>query len=63
MASVTAVIRIADAERFRLFLWELREVADRMRVEACPHAEALERAVDRFIEGGDDDRPVEPEPW
>ena len=50
-------VRIADAERFRLFVWELRMLADRMRVMANPEAEALERLVDRFSDGGDDDRP------
>ena len=61
MPEVMAIIRIRDAERFRLFLWELQQIADKMRVEACPHASALARAVDRFVDGGDDDRPEESE--
>jgi hypothetical protein len=54
---VTMTLRIADSERYRLFCWELTMLVDRMRVEASPHAEALERLVDRFTDGGDNDRP------
>jgi hypothetical protein len=43
-------IRIADVEEFRLFVWELRTLADEMRVVADPFAERLERAVDRFTD-------------
>jgi len=60
VAKVIAIVRIADAERFRLFLWELRQIADKMRVEACPHGEALEHAVDRFMAGERGDQPEEP---
>ena len=53
---ITMTLRVADIDRFRLLVWELRMLADRMRVEASPHAEALERIVDRFADGGDDER-------
>ena len=56
MAKVTATVYIGDAEQFRLFLWELRELADKMRVEACPHGDALAHAVDRFVDGQHSDR-------
>ena len=56
MADLTLTVRVADLDRWRLFIWEMRMLADAMRVEACPHAEALERAVDRFMDGGDDER-------
>lgn len=49
MANVTEVIvRIADIKEFQLLVWELVALADKMRVEACPHAEALESAIKRF---------------
>ena len=52
MASVDAVltVRVADIEEFRLFVWELRMLADEMRVAADPYAERLERALDRFTD-------------
>ena len=62
MAKVVMTLRLADVERFRLFLWELRQIADKMRVEACPHADALEHAVDRMTAGERGDQPEEPEP-
>lgn len=49
-------IRVADIDRFRLLVWEMRMLADRMRVEASPHAEALERILNRWADGGDDER-------
>ena len=54
-AHLTMTLRVADIDRFRLCVWELRMLADRMRVVASPHAEALERIVDRFADGGDDE--------
>jgi hypothetical protein len=50
MAQVVAVVRIADVEEFRLLIWELRMLADDMRVAADPYAERLERALDRFTD-------------
>ena len=61
MAKVVMTLRLADVERFRLFLWELRQIADKMRVEACPHGEALEHAVERFLSGERGDQPEEPD--
>jgi hypothetical protein len=58
-SEVTMTIRLRDIDRFRLFIWELRMLADQMRVMASPHSEALERAIDRFVEGGDDECPEE----
>ena len=52
------VVSVKDLEPMKLLVWELRMLADRMRVEASPHAEALERLVDRFTDGNSsDDRP------
>jgi hypothetical protein len=59
MPKLVAEVRIRDGERFRLFVWELHQLAEKMRIEACPHAEALERAVDRLLDGGDDERAKE----
>lgn len=50
MPQVIAVVRIADVEEFRLFVWELRMLADEMRVAADPYAERLEHALDRFTD-------------
>lgn len=57
MASVTATlqVRVRDMDRTRLFVHELTELADEMRVMASPHAERLERALARYIGGGDDE--------
>ena len=57
MPEVVGVLRIADLERFRLFLWELRELADRMQIEACPHGDFLAHLVERFAAGEEGDRP------
>lgn len=51
----TLTMRLADIDRFRMLCWELRMLADKMRVEASPHAEALEHALDRFTAGIDDE--------
>jgi hypothetical protein len=47
-------VRIADVEEFRLVVWELRMLADEMRVAADPYAERLERALDRFTDEPED---------
>ena len=49
-ADLTMTVRILDMEEFRLFVWELRMLADEMRVSADPFAERLERAIDRFTD-------------
>lgn len=59
MAEAIVYLQIRDLDHFRLFVWELRMLADRMRIEACPHAEALERLVDRLMDA--DDRLDDPE--
>lgn len=48
-------VRIADGERFRLFLWELRGLMVRMHDEGNPHASDLERLVDRFVDACDEE--------
>jgi hypothetical protein len=53
MAKAELTIRIADMEAFRLLVWELRMLADEMRVAADPYAERLERALDRFTDEPD----------
>jgi hypothetical protein len=53
---VIGTIRIADLSEFRLFVWELRMLADEMRVGADPYAERLERALDRFTDEPEDNR-------
>jgi hypothetical protein len=59
-AHLTLTVRFADIEKFRALVWELRMLADRMRAEASPHADALEHALDRFTAWADDDSdPVE----
>jgi hypothetical protein len=55
MAQMDVVLRIADLKPFRLFLWELRQLQDEMRVMASPHADRLEHAIDRFIDGDIDE--------
>lgn len=48
-AEMTVTLYIRDWERFRLFLWELQQLQDEMRVMASPHAERLEHLLDRMI--------------
>lgn len=52
--TITMTIRIADVEEFRLLVWELRMLADEMRVAADPYAERLERSLDRFTDEPDE---------
>ena len=54
MAHATLTVRVADMEEFRLFVWELRMLADEMRVAADPYAERLEHALDRFTDEPED---------
>jgi hypothetical protein len=53
--TLTVDVRIRDIERFSLFLFELQALRDEMRVMASPHAERIERIIDRFVNGGDDE--------
>jgi hypothetical protein len=55
MAKLSVTMRFRDLDRYRMFVWELNQLADRMRVEASPYAEPLEHAIGRFIDGGDDE--------
>lgn len=55
-ASIRVTLRIADLDRTRLFIWELRELWFAMRLLNDPRADDLERILDRYVDGGDDDR-------
>lgn len=55
MAVANLSIRIRDLDRFRLFVWELRQLHDDMRVGASPFADRLEHLVDRFTADSDDE--------
>lgn len=58
MATAHFTLRLADLPEMRLFVWELRQLADEMRVAADPYAERLERALDRFTDDlGPDEAP------
>lgn len=50
MAKAEFTIKLGDIDRFRLFLWELRQLHDEMRVMASPHADRLDHLIDRFID-------------
>lgn len=51
----TVHIRLQDFDRFRLFLWELQQLVDEMRVGASPYANRLEHIIERvnLDESGD----------
>jgi hypothetical protein len=49
-AEAVVTVRLGDVPEVKLFIWELRMLADEMRVAASPYAERLERALDRFTE-------------
>lgn len=48
-------VELRDLPAVKLLLWELRKLADEMRVSADPYAERLERTLDRMLAYGDDD--------
>lgn len=48
------VIRVADIDRFRLLVWELRMLTDAMRLVNDPRAAQLERILDRFTDHEDE---------
>lgn len=56
MAEMMLTVRLSDMDRFRLFVWELRQLHDEMRVGASPYAERLEGLVDRFTTQIEEDR-------
>jgi hypothetical protein len=58
-ASLTLTVRIADMDRHRLFIWELRELWFAMYLLNDPRAEELERILDRYTDGGDDEHEVD----
>lgn len=43
MARAEMIVTIRDFDRTRLFLWELRQLQDGMRLMASPHADRLDR--------------------
>ena len=63
MAKVEATtsVRVRDMDRTRLFVWELHELRSRMVVAADPFASELDRIIDRYVDGGDDEQPEEVE--
>ena len=54
-ASIQITFRIADLDRTRLLIWELRELWFAMRLLNDLRAEDLERIIDRYTDGGDDE--------
>lgn len=52
---LTVSVRVRDMKRTKLFVYELHELRSRMVVAADPFASDLDRIIDRFVEGGDDD--------
>jgi hypothetical protein len=48
-------VRVRDMDRTRLFVHELMMLRDDMRVGASPFAERIERTLDRYVDGGDDE--------
>jgi len=58
-ASIQITFRIADLDRTRLLIWELRELWFAMRLLNDPRAEELERILDRYTDGGDDEHEVD----
>jgi hypothetical protein len=50
MTNVVGYVVIRDLPATRLFLWQLHELIDEMRVAANPKAEDLERLLDRYEE-------------
>ena len=59
LATLEVTVRIADAERFRLFVWELRQLCAAMRLVDDPFTEQLEHLIDRLTDGGDDEHEAE----
>ena len=54
-AHITVSARVRDMDRTRLFVFQLQSLLDDMRVGASPFAPRLESALDRYIDGGDDE--------
>lgn len=62
--SVSVTIRVSDLASLKLTMIQLRFLADKMRVEACPHVDELEHILGAFIrpmsDGGADDGAEDP---
>lgn len=54
-------IRIKDLDRAKLLMYQLNELRSKMVIEASPYASELDKIIDRFLDGGDDDRPEDKE--
>ena len=55
-SEMTVTVRVSDMDRYRMFVWELHQLHDEMRVMASPHADRLEGLLDRFMAEIEDDR-------
>lgn len=42
-------IELRDLPRVKAFVWELRQIEQRLRIGAHPEAEVLEHSLDRFL--------------
>jgi hypothetical protein len=58
-AVLSVSVRVRDMERTRLFVYQLHELRSRMVVASDPFASDLDRIIDRYLEGGDDDNQEE----
>lgn len=56
MASGSLKVDLRDLAPFKAYIWDMRRLIDRLRVEANPLAEELERKLDRLMAFGKDDR-------
>lgn len=54
-ASLTVSVRVRDMKRTKLFVWELHELRSRMVLVGDAFATDLDRIIDRYVDGGDDD--------
>ena len=60
-SSIKVEVRVRDMDRTRLFVYQLQELIDEMRVSGgvvgpvADYRERLESLFDRYIEGGDDE--------
>ena len=55
---VSLSVRVRDMERTRLFVFELQELRSRMVIASSPFATDLDRVIDRYVGGGDDEAPT-----
>jgi hypothetical protein len=52
---VTVKIRLRDLERTKLLIYQLYELRRTMMLVASPFASDLDRIIDRYLGGGDDE--------